>query len=215
MKVSGSSGNDFVPVIVEGGSYPGRCVRVVNMGTHENSYMGEPKPDVMKVMLTFEINELMESGKPFCFERKYTATISENAHLGKHLKKWRGKAFTQAELEDFDLNSVIGIPCMVELITSVSKKDGKTRNEVDGISRIPKGLEANPQVNESFIFEIDEINNVEKLKLLWGLERWNIKRSREFVASGLTMPEREKKEDNAPQPSASSVHEIDDTEIPF
>ena len=208
MKVSGSGNSDYVQELVEGGSYPGRCIRVVNMGTHENIYKGEVKPDVLKVMLSFEINEPMESGKPFCFNRKYTASISENAHLGKHLKKWRGKAFTQDELDDFDLNSIIGIPCMVELITKVGK-DGKTRNEIVDISRIPKGLEANAQVNESFLFEIDEINNVEKLKLLWGLERWNIQRSREFVKAGLTMPEKEKKEDKEHDPV------IDDEIVPF
>ena len=62
--------------------------------------------------------------------------MNEKANLRKHLEGWRGKNFTDAEAEDFDLASVLGKPCM--LIVSESENGGKTYSNIASVGPMPK-----------------------------------------------------------------------------
>ena len=136
------------------GSHVGRCISIIDLGTQRTTYDGEAQIK-HQLILRWELsNELMESGehagKPFTVSRFYTASLHEKAGLRKDLASWRGRDFTPEELKGFDLQSIIGKPCM--LAVGLSEK-GKAK--VTSVMGLPKGMNVSPQVNASFHFTLD------------------------------------------------------------
>jgi len=187
------SGSDFVREEPDAGTYAGRCVRVVDLGTQINDYdKDNPKPQ-RQVRISWEISELMEDDKPFVVADSFTLNIGDKANLGKILMSWRGKPFTDEEKAGFDLSTILGVPGLI----SVSY--GATGwQKIKSVLQLPKGMTVSDQFNDSFLFDIEEIYDEDKLKALWGLERYAIAKSDEFVESGKVMPEKPKEDGDVP-----------------
>ncbi len=60
--------------------------------------------------------------------------------MRKDLESWRGRKFTQQELQGFDVETIIGVPCLLNIIQE--DKGGETYANVASIMRLPKGLPA-------------------------------------------------------------------------
>jgi hypothetical protein len=50
----------------------------------------------------------------------------------------RGRAFTDSELMGFDLESLIGLPCLLNVVHVT--RDGTTYSNVSSVMRLPKGM---------------------------------------------------------------------------
>lgn len=101
---------NFVPA--PEGQWQAVLVDVVDMGEAENNY-GQMKHNVKYV---FQIDALMENGKPFIVSGRYNATLHEKGNLRKFLQAFRGKAFTPDELKGFDDEDLIGTNAQVNII---------------------------------------------------------------------------------------------------
>lgn len=139
MKLPPNSGGDFTPP--PAGTHVAICYRVIDLGTQESEYMGEKKRQ-HKVLVSWELpNEAIpegdHAGEPFTQHQRYTLSSHEKATMRKHLESWRGKAFTEAELEAFDMKNMIGKPCFLNLIHET--KQGKTYCNIGAIMALPKG----------------------------------------------------------------------------
>jgi hypothetical protein len=77
----------------------------------------------------------MDDGRPFIVQKRYTASLNEKATLRKELESWRGRPFTQEELDAFDLDKLIGANCQLN-IQHVTK-EGKLYANV--VSIVPLG----------------------------------------------------------------------------
>jgi len=88
-------------------------------------------------------------------QRKYNEAVGGSgvvlANLRKDLESWRGRAFTADELTRFDLQSILGKPCMLNVV-----QNDKGRAVVSSIATIPKGMSAPDCINAPFAFWIDE-----------------------------------------------------------
>lgn len=115
--VSGNSGKAFTPA--PEGAHQAVCVDVVELGLLETPWGPKRKVDVR-----WQISEDMENGKPFLVTKRYTASLNEKANLRHDLEAWRGRAFTEAELEQFDLDMLIGANCLVNVIHKTGSKGG-------------------------------------------------------------------------------------------
>jgi len=132
-------GSDFEPV--PAGTHMARCVSVVDFGFQETQH--GPKP---KVYLGFEIAgvrvEWEKDGKrhegPALIGSTYNNSIHPKSVLGQHLVNWRGREFTDAERDGFDLFTIVGVPCMISVTHNV--KAGKTYANVSGIMGAPPGV---------------------------------------------------------------------------
>ena len=132
--------SNFKPV--PAGSHLGRCWRIIDLGSQKVEYMGETKVQ-RKIMIGWElfgetddVTPLKtDDGKPMSIFKQYTLSWSENANLRKDLQAWRGKPWTDAEANRFDLKTVLGAFCMLNVI--VTNKNGKTYSNVGGISPVP------------------------------------------------------------------------------
>jgi hypothetical protein len=111
------------------------CVDVVDLGLIEESWQeGEPtlKHKIAIVWHSAEIDP--ETGKPYTIQKRYNLSLHEKATLTKDLTAWRGRAFTDAELEAFDVESVIGANAYVSITHN------KNWANVTAIMPLPKGM---------------------------------------------------------------------------
>lgn len=156
-----STGNNFQPI--EAGSYPARCYSMIHIGTVTENFQGESK-QMNKVRITFELpTELKvfkeENGEqPIAISKEFTLSLHEKATLRSFLKNWRGQDFTEDEAKSFDIEKLIGVPCMLNITHKQSKDGTKTYAEIGSISKLPKGLECPPQINPSFIWTYEDFD---------------------------------------------------------
>ena len=138
MPIYASKGNSREFYNVPAATYQAVCYDIWDIGFQESEWKGK-KIVNHKVIIAFEINELVPEGefegKRMTINNFYTLSLSDKANLRKHLEGWRGKAFTEVELEKFDIEKLIGINCMLNVI---AKENGKTK--IDGISKVMNGL---------------------------------------------------------------------------
>ncbi len=112
------------------------CVDEVDMGLVKNHFQPDAAP-VPTVRLVWQIGEDMDNGKPFLIKKDYRASLHEKAGLRKDLEAWRGKPFTAVELLGFDLETVVGAPCMLNIIHKQGSKGG-TFSNIAGIMPLMK-----------------------------------------------------------------------------
>lgn len=152
LTVKQNAGGEFE--ITPEGTYVGRCIKVIDLGTQTSTGQYGTKQQ-KKVMITWELLDdevKMADGRPYAVSQFYTASLHEKAQLRKDLEAWRGKKFTDDELEGFDLTDVLGKYCMIQIIHSV---DGNYAN-VNALMRY-KGDEP-AGVNELVAFDISNPN---------------------------------------------------------
>lgn len=146
------------------GNYLARCYRVIDLGTQKTSYKGKDKW-ARKVLFGWEIHDedaegnplVMEDGKPMAVSSRYTLSLGDNAHMKKMLESWRGKSFTEEELNGFDVKAVLGAWCMVNI--THRQEDGKTYEDVSTVTPVPKAIKQAglpKPVNELQFFEVTD-----------------------------------------------------------
>lgn len=173
-----NSGGDFEQAPI--GTHMARCIRLIDIGTQENEYQGK-KTSRRQVILGFEIpDELMtkgeSAGKPFIISKFYTASIGEKANLRHDLVSWRGREFTETELDGFNLANILDKPCMI----SVTKND-KERSVISTIAGLPKGVTVGARLNPIVNFSLDEYDEKTFLSLGQKMQEM-IARSPEYKA---------------------------------
>ncbi len=122
------------------GSYPARLCALVDLGTQTSTWEGEQKT-AHKVLLTFEICDpetRRDDGSAHTISRRFTASLHSKSALRKLLEAWRGRPFTPAELKQFDLKVLIGMPCMVSVIHET--KADKTFANLASVMKLPRGF---------------------------------------------------------------------------
>jgi hypothetical protein len=136
--VSGKS--SFVPP--PNGLHNAVCVDVVDLGVVNTNF--GPKP---QVRISFEIDKLMPPDprnpavqKPYVASRWFTKSIGKKANLRKFAEDWRGRQFTPAELEKFDLEKMLNAPAQILIQPSV-RADGSTSNGITAIMRVAAGVQ--------------------------------------------------------------------------
>ena len=196
------------------GMHLARCYRIVDLGTQKSEYMGQVK-FLHKIMLGWEIHTTkedgttlkMRDGRPFAMFKNYTLSWSEKANLRLDLQSWRGKPFTQEEMRRFDLETVLGAWCLLNVIERPGK-DGKTYVNIDTVTPVPSMMKKAglPEgVNKIEMFNLDNPN--------WEMfETFSDNLKQKIIAS----PEFNKaKGGNNSTSSVASIDEDVDSDIPF
>lgn len=201
-------GEDLTPV--PQGTHLAICNMVVDLGLQETTYMGQLRIK-HQVYIRWEIPDerieyITPDGEkregPRVIGKTYTLSLGEKANLRKDLEAWRGRAFTPAELEGFDLLNLLGVPCQVT-ITHKQKED-KTYANVTSLAGWPKGLDkpSGPE-NAPLKYCADDTADFDTLP------EWLQKKIKEQK-----QPEAGAHFDGDPGPSLNGGGDLDD-EIPF
>lgn len=148
---------------IEAGVYSARCFACIELGTHRSEFKGEVK-DKKEIMIIWELNELMEDGRPFTVNWRGTNSLNEKGNLFKMLSGWRGKSFTPDELHKFEMKNILDKCCMLNVGKETSKA-GKEYNKVITVMPLPKGMTVPPLVNPLVDFGIGDMGTPEFDKL--------------------------------------------------
>ena len=182
------------------GSFAARCYQIIDLGHQTFEWKGEAKV-APKVRITWELNEMMQDGRPFSISREYTASIGDKANLRKDLEAWRGRPFTATELQNFSLENVLGAPCLLGVVHKPSKDGSKVYANVGSIMALPKGMACPELVNPAVKFDIGEFDQ-------------NIFNSLSSYVQKKILMSKELEEGGIPQVKEVEP-EIDDEAVPF
>lgn len=130
-----------------GGSHIGICIDVVDLGMVKSTYSGKTKTQ-HKIRIIWSVAELREDGRPYQVSKRYTLSLHEKSALRKDLESWRGKPFTDAQLEGWDVEGVIGVGAMLSVVENA--QGGSIYANVAAIMLPPKGM-ALPIADPSYV----------------------------------------------------------------
>ena len=160
------NGGNFPPL--EAGSYRAICYGIVVLGTTYNPVFDNAQTKILFLWeLPDERIEINNEDKPRAISNTYTLSLNEKANLRQMLAGWRGRDFTEEELQGFDLVNVLGAPCLLSTTIGVSKQ-GREFAKVSSVAKLPKGMIVPKETeNEKVIFDITNpecpLEDMEKL----------------------------------------------------
>lgn len=164
LTVSAPEGSKIPPI--EPGTYPAVCVSIIDIGEQYNEQFDN---NTRKVIFQWEIptEKILVEGeeKPRMISETYTASIGEKATLRKTLESWRGRPFSPDELKGFDLENVLGAPCLITILHKENSK-GNTFAKISAVTRLPKGYTVEPAETSYTLFSLDDTDAMEKMAAL-------------------------------------------------
>ena len=189
------------------GAHTAVCVAFIDMGTQPSFY--EDGRPAHKVRISWEIDEMMDDGRPFTVSKTYTWSMNDRATLRSHLESWRGRPFRKEDFgaSGFDTKKLLGVPCTL----TIQHKDvnGQLRASVAGVAPLMKGVKAFTPHNKLTYLSLSEDGfNPDVFKDLGEKTREAIAGSPEYAA--LTSAK------NGADKYSDGDHSADlDDEIPF
>lgn len=138
---------------MEADVYMAVCTMVVDIG---QQYSEMYKKLDNKLLLAFDIPdvtiEIDGEQKPRQLSQRYTYSTNPKGNLYKLLCSWLNKKFTEDELRELDLFSLLGRGCQVQVTLT---EDGK-RNRIENVMALPRGMKAPESSNPYVSYDIDE-----------------------------------------------------------
>ena len=134
---NGGDGGDFQPA--PAGTYRAVCVDVIDKGIVEVTYQNKTKRQ-HKVSVAWLIDEKRDDGKYYLVFKRYTLSLNEKATLRKDLESWRGKPFTRDEEMGFDVETVLGANCLLNV--QHATKGDRTYANVVSVMPLMRGMTA-------------------------------------------------------------------------
>tara|TARA_R100001086_G_scaffold239653_1_gene165201 strand:+ start:516 stop:1250 length:735 start_codon:yes stop_codon:yes gene_type:complete len=139
------------------GSYKAICYRLVDAGTAEEEYQGEVNKR-HRLYIFWELPELkMDDDRPMSIFAGYTLSLNERSNLHRDICAWRNKPFTEAEKAEYDLTSLLGKGCKLNVGTTAN---GNAK--VTSVNAMPTAfdekeeLRSLPTINEQEVFDLEE-----------------------------------------------------------
>lgn len=180
--IAKSEGNSNIPKL-ENGVYTAISSMLIDIGFQKSVLDTNIRRKF--IMVWTIIGEFVEVNKeklPRVMSKEYTLSLNEKSNLRKDLQAWRGQAFTEEELQGFDLLTVMNKPCQLQIINE--EKNGKTYNNISAIMAMPKGMTVEP-LKETTVFLT---NNLETWENWSKIPKWikdKIKKAEGFENSEL------------------------------
>lgn len=151
------SGSKYPPV--SQGTHQAICYGLIDIGTHYNPTFDKSSHDCV---VLWEIPDeriiIKDEEVARVISKKYSLSLHEKANLYKDLVSWRGKAFSLQELEGFDLKTIMGANCLLQIIHN--EKGGKTYSNISAILPLMKGMAPKVAENEITFFSFAESNTI-------------------------------------------------------
>lgn len=161
--IAKSEGNSNIPRL-ENGVYTAISSMLIDIGGQKSPLDNNVRRKFMIVWnIVGEYVEVNNEQLPRVMSKEYTLSLNEKSNLRKDLQAWRGQAFTEEELQGFDLLTVMNKPCQLQIINE--EKNGKNYNNISAIMALPKGMKVEP-LKEVTIFitnNQETWNNYEKI----------------------------------------------------
>lgn len=181
--IAKDNGGADIPKL-EGGVYTAISTAIIDLGLQANEKFDKTQ---RKFMLIWNIQgeeiELNGEKMPRQISKEYSFSLHEKSGLRKDLQAWRGKPFTEEELQGFNLLNILNVACQLQII--LEEKNQKQYNNIAGIMSLPKGTTLDTSTNETYHFDIE---NVETWTNWNKISKWvqeKIKKATNYENSGL------------------------------
>ena len=146
--------------LIPAGLHRAVCVNVLDLGSHLDTKWNKVKP---LVRITFELSdvrcEFEKDGEvkdlPRLIGKQYMLSLCDRANLRKDLQAWRNKAFTSEELAGFDLATLLGVPCMIN-VEHYNGHDKKQHAGIGSIVGLAQGMQAPAPEGEVYFYSIGD-----------------------------------------------------------
>lgn len=162
LTASASSGGSFAPI--PEGTYSAVCNMLVDLGMQRNeTYNNVSRKVLIGWQLPDETIEIDGKEEPRAISKRYTLSLDDRSNLRADLAAWRGRDFTQEELQAFDLRNIVGAPCLINIIHK--ENNGKKYANISSIMALPKGMPRPQMSAEPTVFDLDEspLSDIAKL----------------------------------------------------
>jgi len=154
--------DDFEPV--PQGAWQAVCIAVIDLGTQVNPLFNK---EVYKVLVMWEFGEHRiniakegepENEMPMVISKMYRLSLHVKADLRKDLEAWRQKAFSEDELQGFDLSKLLKANCNIQVVHNKKQtRDGeRTYANVNAIMGLMKGQAKLEPEHDPICWEIDK-----------------------------------------------------------
>lgn len=147
------SGGDFKQA--PAGPHPAILYSLIDLGTQESNFNGQVGKPKRRITMRFELHGddcKMDDGRPLSIGKSFTLSSHSKGNLRPFMESWRSKAFTDEEFENFDLQNMLGKPCILTLV-----EDGDYM-AIEGISKLLSGMTPPLQVNKNVYFNLDQFD---------------------------------------------------------
>jgi hypothetical protein len=158
--IARNSGGDIAPLSAE--THHGVCYSIVDIGTQPSN---NPKFRAKhQVIISWEIpNERIDlevngemKNLPRAISKTLTLSLSPKSTMRPLLESWRGRPFTEAELDGFDLKNILGANALVSVVHT-PPKDGKVYANVASVAKLMKGMAVMKGELPQMFFDMDTI----------------------------------------------------------
>ena len=117
------------------GLHPAVCCDVWEIWTEQRREdWGGGLQDKTRIVWQIDKTYKDDDGKTRIYEvsQIYTASLHEKAKLRQHLESWRGRKFSEEELNSFELENLLGANCQLQVIHNI-KDNGDTYANVQAV----------------------------------------------------------------------------------
>ena len=145
--------------LVPAGVHPCRCCIIADLGMVDSTQWGIKR----KVYIAFELlgTQMQTDNRPFSVGRSMNVSLHEKATLRMSLESWRGKSYSQADIEEmggqFDIKKLLGVPATLNIMHEEKEgfagESARTFPVIQGIMPGPKDCPA--MVSAPIFFDWD------------------------------------------------------------
>lgn len=160
--IAKATGSDMEPITP--GMHPAVCYGVVDLGTQPAFGQFPPKRKVLFLFeLPLERGEFERDGKmvslPRAISVSFTLSLHKKGNLRPALESWRGREFTDKELQGFDVMACIGANALLNIThrAGAGKNAGRTFADIKAICPLPKGTAKRQLENPPLKFSLDDV----------------------------------------------------------
>ena len=181
---------------IEPKTYQAVCYGIVDLGTH---YSEKYKKESSQIAILWELPRCRVTTEHDSYSRVingiYTFSYAPKSNLRKILDSWRGKVMTKEEENTFDLFTMLGKSCLLQVVNKEGS-DGKIYSNIGNITSLMDGMDE-LKAERPFIEYAMADNGWDVPATVpdWLIEK--IKKSKEFInyQPTVTEPEAEPEED--------------------
>lgn len=214
--IAKDKGTDYEPLAA--GMYPAVCYGIIDLGTQPAFGSFPPKRQVAFLWeVPSERIEFEKDGKkhdlPRGISAMFTLSLSPKSKMRPMLESWRGRVFTAEELNGFDLKTVLGANCLLNVVhkNGTGPNASKVYANVASVSPLAKGMPKLKSENQPVFFSLDDCG--ETITVPAGVPDWlkaKIMQSEECM--------KEQRKNGAPEPTEAEMANQTaglDEDVPF
>lgn len=193
---------------LENGVYTAVSSAIIDLGLQKNEQFKKIQRKFMMIWTIIgEEVEINGEKQPRTISKEYSFSLNEKSTLRKDLQAWRGKPFSEEELQGFNILAVLNKACQLQII--LEEKNNKKYNNIAGIMSLPKGSNV-PKLEDTYYFDME---NAETWENYYKIPNWiqeKIKKAENLESTGF---ERYVKEYDEMLKEQQSKQEENDPEI--